>query len=192
MSKTEIQSWIATSGGPDEDDEVPTEFHWSSLHEDWPEFVDYAVGQLLTSSTKTRIEFLEKRLSPLAARGGTQHVHAHRYVFRLFGLIEFKPCEVADLFRLLTLTYPRYVDSASREAVERVLQAYVTRDVPQEGAELGKNKVALMILDWLANESGRIGKRGPAGYLSSSIIGTRAHRVYFTAAPLLLRINLCC
>lgn len=73
MSKTEIQSWVAASEAPDGDDELTASFRWDSLNEDssWPSFLGYAQGQLMTSSTKMRIEFLTNRLSPLAARGGT-------------------------------------------------------------------------------------------------------------------------
>jgi hypothetical protein len=80
MSKTEIQSWAAASEGLDGDDELTTSFRWDSLNEDsnWPSFLDHAKGQLLTSSTKARIEFLTNRLSPLAARGGAQRVESHQ------------------------------------------------------------------------------------------------------------------
>ena len=80
MSKAEIQSWITASEGLDGEEELTTAFRWDSLNErsNWPSFLDYAKGRLLTSSTKTRIEFLTNRLSPLAARGGTQRVELHR------------------------------------------------------------------------------------------------------------------
>lgn len=76
-------------------------------------------------------------------------------------LIELKIAQAVDIFHLLTLTYPRYVDSASREAVENTLSCLVTRD-SQEGkqSELNDNKLALTIIDWLASESRRVGKRG--------------------------------
>lgn len=79
MSKVEIQSWIAASGDLDEDEELNS-FQWDSINEDsnWPSFLDYARGQLLTSSTKLRIEFLTARLTPLAARGGAQRVESQR------------------------------------------------------------------------------------------------------------------
>jgi hypothetical protein len=84
-------------------------------------------------------------------------------MLRSFGRTELKPSEVADLFRLLTMTYPRYIDSVSREAAEGVLKALLTRDISAEGgSELGENKIGQLILDWLAHESGRLGKRGPA------------------------------
>jgi hypothetical protein len=82
MSKAEIQSWTAAAGGSGGDEEPTVSFRWDSLNEDsnWPSFLDYAKAQLLTSSTKTRIEFFTNRLSPLAARGGTQH-QSHRQGF---------------------------------------------------------------------------------------------------------------
>ena len=71
-----------------------------------------------------------------------------------------------DVFRLLTLTYPRYVDSASREAVENTLHVLITRDVPgHKESELGNNEVLQEILDWLSAESLQVGKRGAARYV---------------------------
>ena len=86
MSKAEIQSWITASQGPDGDEEHTIAFRWDSLNGDsnWSSFLDYSKGQLLTSSTKTRIEFLMNRLSPLAARGGTQRVESIDNALMLF------------------------------------------------------------------------------------------------------------
>lgn len=88
MSNPEIQSWISTSEGPGGEEEHSNAFRWDSLNEDskWPSFLDYAKGQLLTSSTKTRVACLTKRLLPLAARGGTQHVESHQQAVILFSI----------------------------------------------------------------------------------------------------------
>lgn len=70
--------------------------------------------------------------------------------------------QVMDIFKLLTSTYPRYVDAESREAVESVGVALVRRDelrgTPQgePGSILG---VTEQVLGWMSQEVGRIQKR---------------------------------
>jgi hypothetical protein len=59
------------------------------------------------------------------------------------------------VFELLIQTYPRYVDSASREAVQTVVTKLVQRD---ETGEHGRG-VTEQILGRLANEVNRIAKR---------------------------------
>ena len=75
--------------------------------------------------------------------------------------------QTLDIFKLLTGTYPRYVDTASREAVEAVGMELVKRDELRGTAEgdLEENKLGVteQILGWLANEVGRISKRGVSG-----------------------------
>ena len=72
--------------------------------------------------------------------------------------------QTLDIFKLLTRTYPRYVDTASREAVEAVGMELVKRDELRGAAEGDheENKLGVteQILGWLANEVGRISKRG--------------------------------
>jgi hypothetical protein len=72
--------------------------------------------------------------------------------------------QTLDIFKLLTQTYPRYVDAASREAVEAVGMELVKRDELRGGnPEENKLGVTEQILGWLANEVGRISKRGVSG-----------------------------
>lgn len=71
-----------------------------------------------------------------------------------------------DIFKLLTLTYPKYADSLSRDAVEAVGMELVRRDEVRE-TENGpidemKMGVAEQILSWLSNEVGRLAKQGSA------------------------------
>ncbi|CAA7260345.1 unnamed protein product [Cyclocybe aegerita] len=72
--------------------------------------------------------------------------------------------QILDIFKLLTLTYPRYSDSGSRDAVEAVGMELVRRDEvrgtedgPRGEVRLG---VAEQILGWLSNEVGRLAKKG--------------------------------
>ena len=60
-----------------------------------------------------------------------------------------------DVFELLIETYPRYVDSASREAVVAVGKELVQRDETREK----RKGVTEEILDRMANEVGRIARR---------------------------------
>ncbi|KIJ51382.1 hypothetical protein M422DRAFT_43931 [Sphaerobolus stellatus SS14] len=140
MSKTEIQSWIAAAEVADEKEDVGPSFDWSQLQEEseWPAFLDYAKRQVLDSSTK-RIDFLENRLTPLAVRG------------------DLKANQLGDIFNLLILTYPRYIDGPSREAVERTLGGLLTRGKEDEAP--GEGKIVQGILKWLAMESQQIGNR---------------------------------
>jgi hypothetical protein len=61
---------------------------------------------------------------------------------------------VLDLFELLIQTYPRYADSASREAVQAVVMKLTQRDETKERGRV----VTEQILGRLANEVGRIAK----------------------------------
>ena len=69
-----------------------------------------------------------------------------------------------DLFKLLTLTYPRYSDSGSRDAVEAVGMELVRRDELRGTKEGAQDEVRLgvaeQILGWLSNEVGRLTKKG--------------------------------
>lgn len=80
--------------------------------------------------------------------------------------VDFTLSQTMDVFRLLTLTYPRYTDSGSRDAVEAVGIELVRRDEARgqiEGeAKLG---VAEQILGWLSNEVGNLSKKGNVEYV---------------------------
>lgn len=72
--------------------------------------------------------------------------------------------QILDVFKLLTLTYPRYPDPGSREAVEAVGMELVRRDELRGTDEGAKDEfrmgVAEQILGWLSNEVGRLVKKG--------------------------------
>lgn len=72
--------------------------------------------------------------------------------------------QILDLFKLLTLTYPRYSDSGSRDAVEAVGMELVRRDELRGTKEGAQDEVRLgvaeQILGWLSNEVGRLTKKG--------------------------------
>lgn len=68
-----------------------------------------------------------------------------------------------DLFQLLTLTYSRYVDAPSREAVETIGIELVRRDelrgTPEGEPDTERLGVTELIVNWLANEVDRMAKR---------------------------------
>jgi hypothetical protein len=67
--------------------------------------------------------------------------------------------QILDVFKLLTLTYPRYSDGASRDAVEAVGMELVRRDelrgTPGGAPDENKLGVTEQILGWLSNEVSR-------------------------------------
>jgi hypothetical protein len=70
MSKSDIQSWIAGSGRPSDDE--GTDFIWKRdrVLNDWDRSLEYAQTRLLTDRTKTRIEFLQEEILGLAKHAG--------------------------------------------------------------------------------------------------------------------------
>jgi hypothetical protein len=85
-------------------------------------------------------------------------------------LIDLSLSQILDIFKLLTLTIPRYTDSASRDAVEAVGMELVRNDEIR-GTEPGstdefKLGVTEQILGWLSNEVGTLSKRSNAEYVS--------------------------
>lgn len=71
--------------------------------------------------------------------------------------------QTLDIFQLLTLTYSRYVDAPSREAVEAVGVELVRRDelrgTPEGEPDDERMGVAEQIVGWLSQEIDRMAKR---------------------------------
>ncbi|KAF9561868.1 ARM repeat-containing protein [Agrocybe pediades] len=119
----------------------------------WPGSLEYAQNLLFTGRTKERVTFLQEEILSLAK-------HA-----------DLTLSQILDIFKLLTLTYPIYSDSSSRDAVEAVGMELVRRD-ELRGTEDGavdevRLGVAEQILGWLSNEVGRLAKRGHAEYVGN-------------------------
>lgn len=68
MGKRDIESWIASTDGQANDDLDLNSMAegWESALEDWAGFIKIARAELLSSSTKSRIEFIESQLMPIA------------------------------------------------------------------------------------------------------------------------------
>jgi hypothetical protein len=83
--------------------------------------------------------------------------------------------QILDIFKLLTLTYPRYTDSGSRNVVEAVGVELVHRDEVRGRTEGdAKFGVAEQILGWLSNEVGKLSRRTNAEYVffaDNSLLG---------------------
>ncbi|KAF9012742.1 armadillo-type protein [Cyathus striatus] len=152
MSKTEIQSWISSTrtGENGDADASSGESVWQRdrVLSDWPNSMDYAQKTLLVSQTRIRVQFLRDELFSLAKHG------------------DLTLSQIMDVFKLLTFTYPRYADDESRRAVEAVGMELVRRDelrgTPEGTQDETKMGVAEQIFGWLANEVGRLAKRGSA------------------------------
>ncbi|KZS99616.1 uncharacterized protein LAESUDRAFT_667776 [Laetiporus sulphureus 93-53] len=147
MGKSEIESWTAsTSSAVDDTNSVnngtaSTQLEWrrEDVLADWSRALEAARCRLLTSSTKSRVQFLREEL--------------------MVSLPDLDISQAMDIFRLLTLTYPRYADPQPREAVEELIQRDELRGIPGGGPDVPKLGVAEQILRWLSQEVGHISKR---------------------------------
>ncbi|KIK38679.1 hypothetical protein CY34DRAFT_809070, partial [Suillus luteus UH-Slu-Lm8-n1] len=134
------------------DDEDTSGQSWTRdlVQEDWQKAMQIAQGRLLTSSTRIRLQFLQEELLWLATNGG------------------LSLRQIMDVFKLLTQTYPRYVDGASRDAVEEVGMTLIEKDETADADQ--KLGVTEQVLGWLANEVSHIAKRGsPSTYAPADI-----------------------
>lgn len=94
-----------------------------------------------------------------------------------FYFLDLSLSQILDIFKLLTLTYPRYTDSGSQDAVEAVGIELVRRD-ELRGSDAGEQNevklgVAEQILGWLSHEVGRFTKNGNSKWvvaISSSVL----------------------
>ena len=147
--------------GGDSSDEGPT-WQKDRVLDDWERSMEYAQHVLVGGKTKLRILFLQDELLSLAKHPGRSIIHA--IVFVVFTTKDLNLLQILDIFRLLTLTYPRYLDARSREEVEAIGMELIRRDETRgvSGGVPGEAKfgVAEQIVGWLSNEVGRLAKRG--------------------------------
>ncbi|CAL1711997.1 unnamed protein product [Somion occarium] len=151
MGRAEIESWIASTSSVSEeyDDSAksgPLEWRRELVLTDWDQALQLAQNRLLASSTKARIQFLKEELLFLAR-------HA-----------DLSLSQMLDIFKLVTQTYTRYMDTSSREAVEDVGIELVRQDEQRE-QPLG---ITEQILGWLVNEVSQFAKR-PGGFAASDM-----------------------
>jgi hypothetical protein len=163
--RSDIQSWVTsaatTMNGGDSSDEGPT-WQKDRVLDDWESSMEYAQHVLVGGKTKLRISFLQDELLSLAKHAGRSIIRD--IVFVVFTTIDLNLSQIMDLFKLLTLTYPRYLDARSREAVEAVGMELIRRDEMHDltgcAPVEAKFGVAEQIVGWLSNEVGRLAKRG--------------------------------
>ncbi|KAE9398973.1 ARM repeat-containing protein [Gymnopus androsaceus JB14] len=156
MSKSDIQSWLSSAGKFDDEGSGSSETSWKRdrIMEDWRNSMVAAQNILMEGKTTSRISFLHDELLPLAKHG------------------DLTLSQVMDIFKLLTVTYPRYPDGLSREAVEDIGMVLVRRD-ELRGTENGpsdeqKMGVTEQIVGWISNEVSRFAKRGSASSYAPS------------------------
>ncbi|KAG6864935.1 hypothetical protein C0991_006286 [Blastosporella zonata] len=133
----------------DDPDAQATGFLWQRdrVLNDWERSVEHAQDILLGARVKERIIFLQDELLSLATNA------------------DLSLSQIMDIFRLLTLTYPRYPDNASQDAVEAVGRELIKRDELRglpggDTADEVKFGVSEQILGWLSTEVARLAKRG--------------------------------
>ncbi|KAK0212097.1 armadillo-type protein [Desarmillaria ectypa] len=143
MSKSDIQSWLSSASTErDESESASLSWQRDRVLEDWSPSMEYAQHRLLESKTSFRVRFLQEELLPLAR-------HA-----------ELSLSQNLDIFKLLTLTYPRYADSTSKDAVETVGMEIVRRDELRGTTDSGEQKLGVteQVLGWLSHEVARYSK----------------------------------
>ncbi|KAF9266994.1 ARM repeat-containing protein [Marasmius fiardii PR-910] len=156
MSKSAIESWLSSAGAGAVDSEPTSGYVWQrdNLLQDWEKAVDFARSVLLESRTSVRIRFLKEELFLLAKHGG------------------LNLSQLLDIFKLLTLTYPRYADAPSRLAVEVVGMEMVRTDelrgVEKDEKDEQKTGVTEQILGWLSNEVSQLVNRGSSSSYAPS------------------------
>lgn len=171
MGKSDIESWIASTStsSPTVDSENPegsasNGWRRELVLSDWQAAMDAARRKLLTSSTKIRIRFLQEELLYIAQHCGMCRASFYSIKLNLpWWPLDLSLEENLEVFKLLTLTYSRYVDAPSREAVEAVGVELVRRDElrgTSEGEPEAKRLgIAEQIIGWLWSEADRMSKR---------------------------------
>ncbi|PBK90411.1 ARM repeat-containing protein [Armillaria gallica] len=143
MSKSDIQSWLSSASTErDESESASLSWQRDRVLEDWPQSMEYAQHRLLESKTSSRVRFLQEELLPLAR-------HA-----------ELSLSQNLDIFKLLTLTYARYADSTSKDAVETVGIEIVKRDELRGITDSNEEMLGVteQILGWMSHEVARYSK----------------------------------
>ena len=94
---------------------------------------------------------------------GANHLAIAYAPLNICNVIDLTLTQTLEVFQLLTLTYSRYVDAPSREAVEAVGIELVRRDelrgTPEGEQDAERMGVTEQIVGWLAQEVDRMAKR---------------------------------
>lgn len=154
MSNQEILLWSQRVHLDDDEGNQASAFEWGSLFDNWDGFMTFAQREILSGSTKKRTGFINGRLIPLATRA------------------DLSMSQTMDLFKLVIITLPRYVDNLSRDAVLNLAKSLIRRDElrgkPEGEPEATKMGVTEQIIGWLKVEADRVSKM--AGAVSAAQI----------------------
>ncbi len=159
MSKSDIQSWLSSASTErDESESASLSWQRDRVLEDWSPSMEYAQHRLLESKTSSRVRFLQEELLPLARHAGTC-ISCDLYMLS-DPQIELSLSQNLDIFKLLTLTYARYADSTSKDAVETVGMEIVKRDELRGTTDSDEQKLGVteQILGWMSHEVTRYSK----------------------------------
>jgi hypothetical protein len=172
MSKDSIRNWSngVNVGGVtnDELEEVEqgtgTGAKWDGSKEGWREYLGAIRTALLASSTKLRVNVLERELVQLVNKKGECYPP---FLFEIDSLyIDLSMAQTSQVFELLTMTYPRYVDRPSRDAAEHLGVELLKVDERRND----KYGVAEHIISWIHTESNRICTKGAQRYSFFNIL----------------------
>ena len=73
MGGSDIQAWIASTEVDDDSAEAGLT-HWQDAQKNWNRFFELSKAILLSSKTKSRIQFLAEELLPLCKNAGIEFV----------------------------------------------------------------------------------------------------------------------
>ncbi|QRV98281.1 translational activator gcn1 [Ceratobasidium sp. AG-Ba] len=138
MSKADIHSWIAAAQDDASDDgQAPIDVASATINEeeDWAMFKSIAQKRLLGDGQRGRIEFIKEQLGVVAARGDVSQEQS------------------LDILHLLMLTYPRYSDSDSRNAVINCLNSLLRRDIDPPTPPPTPSLISHTLISWIFKES---------------------------------------
>ena len=154
MSAQDIQNWIsaASLSENDFDEPVPTVLSKSL----WDDFTELALVNLTSSSPKKRVSFLNEKILSVSQHGGMIFAF-NTVILNMYSLLELDSQCASNVFDLLVITYPRYIDAASRNAVLAVLSSLVRRDAVLAG-DSSSSVTGLLdyIVRWLDSETMRL------------------------------------
>lgn len=180
MSRSEIQSWVHAADKlgddfdfDDDDDDSGAKSAPASGDpaQEWQAFLSLARRRVTQTSTRARIEFVRERLLAVAQRGGMCFCSmwdTTRSELTIGPNVDLDVPQALDVFLVLALTYPRYVDTNSRSAALDTLRVLVQRDSAFPKSSHNQLDGLLdKIARWLHNESSRISS--PASRRSADV-----------------------
>ncbi|KZO93854.1 ARM repeat-containing protein [Calocera viscosa TUFC12733] len=155
--QTKVQKWLATLQSTGEDDSGDRERWEEEEMKTFEDFLRIARVRVTSGKTKVRTHFVHERLGYAVQKGGLDTP------------------QLLALFQLLILTYPRYADRHSRNAVLSVLRLLVAPST----------QVTPKIILWLSREVDTVCRPSPASTALSNrfVLLTWCLTLYEALAP---------